>query len=789
MGGSMGVISDVILGGAHSILREIGKTLGIYSHDETITDLQISNLLTPGEAEKSARRTAKHASGGNAMIYFKGYRKFQNDYRRKYSAQFMARQGYAPSTTANSKVIIEGKLKTYLETTYNYAEITLDEFGDKYLTLEEKGRHAVQQIAGYDFATGQIVIAAKKYSNHQYLQLTDSTQLQVTSTRLYDETIIQNLTDNYGYDGIYIYIGDNKYSVGPIVDMINADDKYETVCTHVPHQYANIAASALINGVDTATISYPDDTDLNGYVEDYEIIGGIVNILVTLPATAVVGDTLTVTIDDVITNYTVTADMISNGLLIAYSDYSLANMPILPNEIILTPVERIVNIVTEAAYGTEASYASYRVLSGEVGTETRYWVGIAETLDIYEYLAIDSTAIIPMKEDNVMADTDAYKLKRMLRKLNLSGDQLKASIENPDMDSAYLMLGINPQYNDPIINEVMFKIFDYLSPGSGNVSLSLNKLSMKYRFSMLKKTVAGSIGEVGSYTRTQTSSDDFVGAGVVLTLRYQGNENEYKELTITNFEQNYVVSGHDFTAYLDSTGGMCRIFIPLDLLNSLPYKKFVWVYERSLCMLAYSMEVVRVKWYETSAFGSLLKIVGAVLTVWTMGAASGIYAMVVALAKVVIVGLVVSYIAQQIGGVTGAILGAIAGMLIAGGFTFDISSLMSTEVWLKFANEFINTLSQMQQHELDSYVSKSQDEISELSKQVEDLQSKIEPDEGTSLIMRFDSAYAGRINTLYQTTESYCSGLIDASVDYITDYSRQIEYAITTRSQVVSGIG
>ena len=518
MGGFVGDLID-------TVVSFVGRPFGIYTHDETFTDLQITNLLTPDGADKSARRTSKHASKGNAMLYFNGYKGFQREYRKKYSAQFMERQGYAPSSTATAVIATMVKTKAYLELLYGYANISVISFGDRYLTLLEKSRHAVQQITGYEFATGQIVISGKIYNNHQYLELVDDTKLQVTSTRLYNETIVQNLTDNYAYDGTKIYVGTDEYIVGAISDTVNGNDEYETICVHT--------------------------------------------------------------------------------------------LGTLPDLVVLTPVERIVNVVTRAAYGTEASYASYRVLSGEVGTETRYWVDVANTQNIYDTTVLAITAIIPMKENNVMVDTDAYKLTRMLRKLNLSGDQLKTSIENPDMDAAYLMMGIDPQYNDEITNEVLFKMFDYISPGSGNINISLSQLSMTYRFTMVKSTIPGSIGITGTYARIQSGS----GAGVVMTLRFQGDTNEYQQLVISGFSQDYTISGHAFTAYLDSTGGYCRLAIPLNLLNSLPYKKFVWIYERSLCMLAYSMQVVEVKWYETGAFWTLLKIVGVVLLVWGVGSA------------------------------------------------------------------------------------------------------------------------------------------------------------------------
>lgn len=795
MGGKMAIISDVVTAGTSIAIRKIARALGIYSHDEEITDLQISNLLTPGEAEKSARRTSKHASGGDAMIAFKGYRGFQRDYRRKYSAQFMQRQGYDPSSSANSKVIIETKLATYLQTTYGFAAVKLEEFGDKYLTLPEKGRHAVQQIAGYDYPTSELHLNGKVYGSHEYTELTDLTKIQVKSTEKYTDSIMQNLVDNYGYDGTHIYIGQYRYAIGELKSTVNTNDQYETLCTNVPYTYADITTTATTGSVDCEVV-YTDDANNNGLVEDTEITNNVVHILITLPETAVLGGTLIVTINGVITNYEITQSMLDAGFTIAHTGYTLITATTQPEVTIQTQAVHVVNVVTNTAYSVEASYAGYRVTSGEVGNETRYWVYPAEVLDIYEYQIISVTAIIPMKEDNVMVDTDGLKLKRMLRKLNLSGDQLKSSIENPDLDSAYLMMGVDPAYNDPITNEVLFRTFDHLSPGSGNIRVAISKLSMGYQFSMVKRTVAGSIGAVGSYTREQSSAaveGEYIGSSVVMVLRYQGNAGEYKELTISNFSQQYTVSGHEFTSYLDSTGGMCRIIIPLDLLNSLPYKKFVWIYERSLCMLAYSLEVVRVKWYETGAFGTLLKIVAAVVTVWTLVAASSLYALVVAVAKAVVIGIIVTYIANMIGGVAGAVIGALVGMYLMGGFNLDLSSFTSSEVWLKFANDCINLLSQMQQHDLEAYTSKSQEEISELAKQVKEMQSKLEEfnDDNSGLISMkgFDSSYCGRVNTLYQTTESYCGGLIDASVDYIVDYGRQMEYAITTRSQVVSGIG
>lgn len=723
----MGSVIGALTGIGNDFINFIGRPFGIYTHDETFTDLQVSNLLTPGEADSAARRNCKYTAKGNSMNYFRTYREFQRDYRKKYSAQFMKRQGYAPSSTATAVIATKAKTKAYLETLYGYGEVAVQSFGDRYLTRLEKGRHAVQQIAGYEFDTGQIVIGGKTYNNHQYLELVNNTKLQVTSTRLYHETIVQSLTDNYGYDGTYIYDGLDVYEVGPISDVVNMDDEYETVCTHT--------------------------------------------------------------------------------------------LGLLPDLVVLTPVERIVNVVTRAAYGTEASYASYRVLSGEVGTETRYWVDVANTRDIYDRAILDITAIIPMKEDNVMVDTDDYKLNRMLRKLNLSGDQLKSSIQNPDMDSAYLMMGINPQYNDEITNETLFKMFDLISPGNGNINVSISKLNMNYKFTMIKRTVNGTIGASGTSTRAQSGT----GAGVVMTLRYQGNVNEYQELVISNFEQKYTISGNSFTAYLDSTGGYCRLAIPLDLLNSLPYKKFVWIYERSLCMLAYAMEVVRVKWYETGAFGTLLKIVGVVLLVIGVGkpllaaasltgtaatvagqmvfgsivgafgissiaAIAAINVLVVAL-EAVVIGLIastaLSYIADKIGSSAGALIAAI-GTLVATKYGANgASTSFTNQQWLMAANNALSTYSQWINHKMEEIQSASSKFMQEITEQIEDLKSKLEEFEND--VSAVFSGIIGAPNESFNSIEKMVSSITATSVEELVDYGRQIEYSIRVRTNVWSG--
>lgn len=667
------------------------KVLGIETHEETITDLVVTPLLTPGLANENARRYAKRQAKGNMEMYFKSYRAFQRDYRKKYSKQFMLRQGYLPSSTATSRVITVVKAKSYIESLYGYDNVNVVSFGTGYLTDNQKNDHAIQQVGGYDFPTGQIVVSGKHYNNHQY-SYPNSNQVQIISTRLYEETIVQNLTDNYSYDGTYVTVGGEVYLVGDILDNINGSDQYETVCTHI------------------------------------------------------------------------------NELL--------------PNKIIYTNVERITNMITNTAYATEADYIDYRVLSGEVGTELRHWIAVAGvTSAVYDIVVIDVTTIIPMKEDNVMVDTDDYKLNRMLRKLNLSGDVLKANIENPDLDSAYLMTGIDPTSTRSADIKTLFRSFDLISPGSGNITVSISKLSMKYTFTMTKTFVSGSIGPVGTYTKSTSGT----GESAVMTLRYQGNSTEYKQLVISNFLQTYTVSGNNFAAYLTTGGGFCRIVVPLDVFNGLQYKDFVDVYEYGLCLLAYSATTIKIKWYETGAFGTLLKIAAIAITIISLGSASSVSAALWTIATAAAIMLAASMIASAIGGTFGAIVGAvvaIAAMAYFGGYGFE-----SPELWLMSANKAIGVINQTIAMEMDklsanweAYLNEMTDkmgELKELNKEYEDL--------NPYAYTTFDSSYAGTPNPVFRSISEYCASILDTSdMSYIVDYGAQIQDALIKRTSITT---
>lgn len=671
-----------------SVVSFIGRPFGIYTHDEVFSDIQIINLLTPDKADSSARKAAIRTSGGDAKIYHTSYRTFQRQYKRRYSKKFLENLGYAPSSTASTRVIDNNLLKTHLQNELTYSSIDILNASDIYLNLDKRAKYGRQFVTNYDHMTATTTISGKIYDYSTAIEVSP-TEIQLRFVRNFNSSIIDNLTNNYSYDSINntVVINSELYSVGTISSVINNSDEYETICTHQ---------------------------------------GGTI-----------------------------------------------------PDETILTSVERYNQNYINELFDNECTYVEYKVTSGEIDTATRYYIKAADTLNIYTSSNVDVTAIVPMKENNVIANED-NKLKRMLKKLNLSYDQLIESLENPDMDSAYLMTGLNATIDNPAHNKVLFNMFDILAPGSGNITVAISHLSMTYTFTVNKANVTGNVSNIGGYTRSGLSNTG-------ITLRYQGSATEYQEIVITNFNQRYVISGQVFNGGL--TNENTRLIIPLDIFNNLSYREWTNIYERSLCMLGYSMEVVEVKWYETSAFGFLLQIIGIVFSFITGGLSLSISSIVKAIVINFLISQVVMLIANMIGGELGAIIGAAIGIYLSMNFG-GMKGTTGSEMWLKAANEGLNSINQFLEAKTNEKLNEFRTEIADLDKKIKEITEDLEEQE------KDDSLYAvyslpfnslGRPNRIFQSTEDYVNSIVNT--EWLVDgkWLYDIDGEIASRNSVYVG--
>lgn len=680
----MGGIADLV----DDIVSFVGRPFGIYTHDETFVDLNVSRLLTPGEADNAARNSAIRNSGGDANMYFSVYRNFQRQYKRRYSQKFLESIGYAPSTNAKTTVIDESLLVSHLQTVLGYSTVVLEKGIDTYLTLDQRANYGRQFVTNYDVPTLSVTIGGLVYTYREAEEVS-STEIKLRFVRNYTDSIIDNLASNYSYNSLNdtVIINGEIYDVGIIDPTINTNDKYETICTHQ-------------------------------------------------------GSTL-------------------------------------PDETILTSVERYDENYVNTLFEQECTYSEYRVTSGEVDTSLRYYIEPADTALIYVVANINATAVIPMKENNVIANNN-NELKRVLKKLNLSHDQLIESLENPDIDAAYLITGLDLFKDDDVHNKVMFQTFDLMSPGSGNSTIRISQLKTVYSFSIEKSTKLGSVAAVGKYIRLNRNSGG-------ITLRYQGSLTEYQEIVISNFTQVYTISGQVITNDFDS--GNSRLVIPLDIMNSLRYREWVEIYENSLCFVAYAIEVVEVKWYETAAFGFILQVIGFVLVLSGIDPGGSFLALVESVVINYAISELVMFLAEAIGGEFGALIAGIVAIVIGLEMgTFGDST--GSELWLRAADKGLSTINQIVSSMTEEKLNEFRSELDELDRQIKEITDKLEEQEEDSTIFATSTLPFGSIgapNSVFQTTEQYVNSIVNT--EWLVDghWLYDIDGEIRRRNSVYVG--
>lgn len=648
--------------GGHTLLGKIiGPVMGVFgmgARDETIVDVQAINLVSPGIADKEARRASIRESKGDLIKYSNSYKAFQRNYRKKYSKRFIEHLGYSPTVLGNTSVLDPVETLIYLQTIDALA-VEIEQLHIKYIDEEEAAWDWMEDNIGWSNENQWAIDDGKKWID---LVITnDTVDIQMDFTREPIETIVDDLTTNYAYDDIAetVEIESELYDV-PILD----------------------------------------GTDLGGYYRT----------TVTLQVSPFTPVNIDTTVETA--NWNIPLSTIDNQKL--FLRYNRG------------------------------------------GTEQYYYIEDIDTVpsELYTLVPIDMTAILPLKEDNIIVDPGS-KMERMLRKLGMEHSLFTTSLDNTDIDSLYIMTAISPNTQTAGGMKCIFNTFDMMLPGSGNVSVTMSKLNMTYSFTMVKNTVNENIMPVGTYTNTLVSG--------MKTIRWQATETQYKELIITFYTQTYKISGQTVSVGLHDSPDISRFIIPLDVLNRLPYRAFVEVYEESLMMLAYSTEVVHYEWYESPMFSIVLQIVAIVLVIvaiffpptWALVAAydaavlTGVAitattmyagAALVMLAVGVLAGMAIAaalgYMVDQLG-----LDPALAGIIMmAAAYTVSKGTNISVgkEQWLSLANTIVDSTTQEYQEMATDIMEASAEYIEEMREKNELIIEKLQAFDKGSIINMFD---------------------------------------------------
>ena len=417
-----------------------------------------------------------------------------------------------------------------------------------------------------------------------------------------------------------------------------------------------------------------------------------------------------------------------------------------------------------------------------LGFAGKWWVYQMKSSDIPEHLweTIEAkfSPVITIKEDNIMA-TNEKQVKLMLDKLGVPGDQLwdqmieTCPVDNtapadepldcPDnvkipstIDNAYVFTGLAPDSTDSGTYAALFYWFDEMMVlGGGLMNISMNNVQMAYDFGVSKSLNTGSIGSVGKYEKViieEGFGGGFHGMDTIqsMYIRKQVDDTHYEEIYVSNFSQTWTIDSKEgvmsFTSLLlyddtDENAVQSRLIPTMHMYNNIIYRDWLGMHETGLVLLAFSVEVVKLKWWQTGIFKIIITIVVAYFT-----AGSGA-ALVEIITQAVINFAVAMVVSAVVGSIDNQFLQILI-MVVAAAFasgSFDFTNI-GFDSFLKLAPDLLKAYNTSENLQLMEELKEDKEKMDELDAENEELSNKVRDNEGISAsdINVFDMTLANR---------------------------------------------
>lgn len=344
------------------------------------------------------------------------------------------------------------------------------------------------------------------------------------------------------------------------------------------------------------------------------------------------------------------------------------------------PLRQVTETITVADLVPSALY--YRVCyykmnaDGTLQAARNYWnyrigAGTYPTLNTppNSGLASPFFPIIPLRKNNTdlthssLSSTDLYKTsKTLLKKVGLDflhlGESINANPDVGEVDHVFLYFGVDLQSSVAATQRYLLEFFAQLAPLSRTSyaeylrwkkqpttlppqsKLTIEdagyKADISYSYIRVR-FVTGSIGKVGTVTRTNTIRDRLLwGSGFYfryyedssITFRVQIASNVYKEVEVRGLTHtNYVYNRHSvITSLEDSIKDDYSFIIPLNrhVYSNLSARMRMNVANDGLKLVFQSYKVVRTKWYESGFFQFVMvtiAVAAAIFGAWQVSAA------------------------------------------------------------------------------------------------------------------------------------------------------------------------
>lgn len=341
------------------------------------------------------------------------------------------------------------------------------------------------------------------------------------------------------------------------------------------------------------------------------------------------------------------------------------------------------------------------------GDEYTTFVRVDDNANFYKIAHADAMPLLPLKEDFKVLEKDK-KLNKLLGEIGIQQSAFKETLESKDLHSAYISFLVPLDLDVPELVDYAYTFFTEVAPDATNtIQMSQrygtdDSVKINWTFTVTNTTMVGSIGAIDKLTATLGSRvvDDGVGwfgsegtdtsrTIATLTLKKQLTENSYKEIHISDGGAAYAFDRWRFDEGSASIWtnkdripyGIESEYFRLPLLRpafiAMPFNVKCFIFGKSLCMLAFILKYVKVKWYQTGLFKMIMMAVSVVLMVWA-GIPPGWIMASVGLQMAVMAGLITGKVAMIVGIVVALVSGNFQSMVASA--TKDTLALASTLV-------------------------------------------------------------------------------------------------------------
>lgn len=525
-------------------------------------------------------------------------------------------------------------------------------------------------------------------------------------------------------------------------------------------------------------------------------------------------------------------------------------------------IQRGTSVVDLSSYDGEQEYfqVRYTYTDAQLVVQTRHWTylpgsGTYPNLDqVYGFDYVDPGSYFPFvifRRDGENRADPAYhgtqefqSTQKLLSYYGMDFEAVSESIhQNPDIndvDQAVLLMGVPANSTNQLDMAYLFEFFNRLNEDTPFSEVESNpykvsvtvpswaqkdfdplnpvvvevprasyavvfqdadfKMTLSYG-GIIKRTRSGSIGAVGSFSSTQTTTqystsfyntaeDGFLthlperSSGINRVYRKQVAHNFYEEILVIDPSMRYTINaGKGVVAHANED----KLIIPLDreLCNKFSQLEKSQLYPRSLHFVFNSRVKVKLEWYETTFFKGLLTFAvvvvaiitggtGSILSSFVTAATAGVAALSLFILKLVVYRFIFDYsfrlLIKEIGAkaaFTIAILGVAAGLSASQGLIPDITSTFSPNL-LQASTGLIRSISGQTQEDFENLLKQSEDfelikqeKLSELEQANSLLTQKVTLDPftvfGEAPSQYFDrTAHGGNIGTVgIEYIESY----------------------------------